>query len=272
MNYAKDIFLKAKKVLMGGSDENIYAAPFVSAADCHACTTPCVDEDHPHYPSYLKISHDMPMLYSVKPYTRHVLISTGKEDWESHIEDDKESLAHHLTKAIQEGQRGSTFSSGRILVTNSSRLAEDWDGPGWQVVVLPDQIVVNNVTIDQCGDFFQAFLQETPLVAQKQSKEVEQGKGEQHVDSPQEGQINIEMDKSINSPTSRTVSAGKSTFVAHKWQAKAAIMICSHRKRDKRCGVTAPILRKEFMRMLRSKDLLGDAEGDVEIWMISHIG
>src|SRR5690348_3801711 len=104
MNYAKGLFLKVKKIAFS-AEEDINAAPFISAADCHACTTPCAEEDHPHYPSYLKINHDMPLLYSVKPYTRHVLISTGKEDWEPHIDDDKASLAHHMSKAIDEGQQ-----------------------------------------------------------------------------------------------------------------------------------------------------------------------
>ncbi|ORZ21962.1 Sucrase/ferredoxin-like-domain-containing protein [Lobosporangium transversale] len=70
----------------------------------------------------------------------------------------------------------------------------------------------------------------------------------------------------------REVTAGKTTFIAHKWKPKAALMICSHRKRDKRCGVTAQILKKEFTRILRSRDIYGDCEDDVEIWLISHIG
>ncbi|KAI8093571.1 Sucrase/ferredoxin-like-domain-containing protein [Halteromyces radiatus] len=45
------------------------------------------------------------------------------------------------------------------------------------------------------------------------------------------------------------------------------LLICSHRRRDKRCGVTAPILAREFDHILRSKQL-----DEVEIVMVSHIG
>ncbi|KAG0348960.1 hypothetical protein BG005_011239 [Podila minutissima] len=296
MNYAKGLFLKVKKIAFS-AEEDINAAPFISAADCHACTTPCAEEDHPHYPSYLKINHDIPLLYSVKPYTHHVLISTGKEDWEPHIDDDKASLAHHMGKAIDEGQHrlraAGVETQGKILLTNSSRLAEDWEGPGWQVLVLPDQIMVNNVTIEQCRDFFDAFLAAPVGEAVTDSEPVDEG-----VVSGDKLQVTTEHDEDVSNtpkavgpedestpspapapapapsstPNSRTVQAGNTTFVARRWLPKAAIMICSHKKRDKRCGVTAPILGKEFKRILQSKDLYGDAEGDVEIWMVSHIG
>ncbi|KAF9919129.1 hypothetical protein BX616_001180 [Lobosporangium transversale] len=255
MNFVQGIFLQVKKLATGSEDLDLSASPFVSVADCHSCATPCREEDHPHYPSHLKINQDRPLLYSVKPYTRHILISTGQDDWESHIDRDKDSLAFHLSKAIDEGQKRLKDTDDRdpekILVTNSSRKAENWEGPGWQVIILPDQIIVNNVTPEQCNDFFEAFLR--PAVGSISF----QGVTTTSTDHNQQG---IE------------VEAGKTAFRALRWLPKAVIMICSHKRRDKRCGVTAPILRKEFMRVLRSKDLYGDCEGDVEIWMVSHIG
>ncbi|KAF9359550.1 hypothetical protein BGX34_008306 [Mortierella sp. NVP85] len=250
MNFVQGAIIKAKKLLNGGEEQDLTASPFIGISECHGCASPCQDEDHPHYPSYLKINQDLPLLYSVKPYTRHVLISTGKDDWESHIDSDKASLAYYLSRAIDEGQKKQRESNGndveRIMLTNSSRKAEDWEGPGWQVIILPDHIMVNNVTAEQCDDFYEAFLK------------------------PSVGSMQL-TDGSDAGGGSR-VQAGKTTFVARRWQPRAAIMICSHKKRDKRCGVTAPILRKELVKVLRSKDMYGDGEGDVEIWMVSHIG
>ncbi|KAG0278800.1 hypothetical protein BGZ95_003088 [Linnemannia exigua] len=284
MNYVQKMFLTAKRVAMGSAEVDVEAPPFVGLSDCSACPNPCGDDDHPHYPSYLKINQTMPLLHSVKSYERHVLISTGKEDWESHIDSDKSSLAFYLQNAIDKGQQrlrdsGSGQSVYRIVLTNSSRKAETWDGPGWQVVVLPDQLVVNNVTPEQCDDFFEAFL-EPPVGTFGQeadgSNEI-QSRDNTTAPSSQEASTGPSFssaggDQGRNSPLSREVRKGKTTFIAHRWQAKAAVMICSHKKRDKRCGVTAMILKKEFTRILRSKDLLGDAEGDVEIWLVSHIG
>ncbi|KAH7045104.1 Sucrase/ferredoxin-like-domain-containing protein [Linnemannia elongata] len=286
MNYMQKLFLTAKRVAIGGAEVDVDAPPFVGLSDCSACPNPCDDDDHPHYPSYLKINQTMPLLHSVKPYERHVLISTGKEDWEGHIDSDKSSLAFYLQNAIDKGQQRLRDSDNgqsvyRIVLTNSSRMADTWDGPGWQVIVLPDQIVVNNVTPEQCDDFFEAFLEppfEGTWGQSAAAGTVTQGQ-ETTTASQDDTGSNTNTGSSASTgverghlPLSREVKAGKMTFTAHRWQAKAAIMICSHKKRDKRCGITAAILKKEFTRILRSKDLLGDAEGDVEIWLVSHIG
>ncbi|KAG0246045.1 Sucrase/ferredoxin-like-domain-containing protein [Mortierella sp. GBAus27b] len=247
MNFVQSVITKAQKLVNGSEEQDLSASPFISVSDCHSCESPCRDEDHPHYPSYLKFNQEKPLLYSVKPYNRHVLISTGKEDWASHIEDDRDTLAYHLSKAIDEGQKrlreAGSKETEKIMLTNSSRKAEDWEGPGWQVIILPDHVMVNNVTPEQCGDFFEAFLK------------------------PTVGSIHL-----VDGGSPVQVEAGKTTFVAHRWRPRAAIMLCSHKRRDKRCGATAPILRKEFLRVLRSKDLYGDGDGDVEIWLVSHIG
>ncbi|KAF9956507.1 hypothetical protein BGZ72_002746 [Mortierella alpina] len=296
MNLVQGLILKAKMLAVGIQEEDLSAPPFVSISDCHGCDTPCGDEDHPHYPSYLKINQDKPLLYSVKPYRRHVLISTGQEDWPAHIDDDKGSLAHHLSRAIDEGQRkirDSGRTPAKILLTNSSRKAENWEGPGWQVIVLPDHIVVNNVTPEQCSDFFDAFLahevgHSTLRNSTDNGTEDGPSKGDGHDQATREVAIAGAGERARTGTRTgtgvgagagvgegqqqRSIHAGKTTFVAHRWQPKAAVMLCSHKKRDKRCGVTAPILRRELTRVLRSKDLLGDGEGDVEIWMVSHIG
>ncbi|KAF9121007.1 hypothetical protein BGX30_002837 [Mortierella sp. GBA39] len=321
-------------------DPNI---PYISSEDCNACPSPCKDEDHPHYPSYLKIDHEMPLLHSMKPYIRHVLISTGQDDWDAHIDSDPTQLAHHMQKAIDAGQQRLRDENGgkdvpRIVLTNSSRKAETWDGPGWQVVILPDQIVVNDVTPEQCDDFFEAFLRPavgavfdgpiTTTVADASNKEIQVEKdGEQdsstvsistansapEVSSASSTSTQQSADGSTRttttttttassfrtisassssssihstastitgpghfhhstSDTTRQVQAGSTTFLAHRWLPKSAIMICSHGKRDNRCSKTAPLLKKQFLQCLRRKDIYGDAEGDVEIWLVSHIG
>ncbi|KAG9321866.1 hypothetical protein KVV02_002202 [Mortierella alpina] len=327
--------------------------PYVSASDCNACPTPCQDQDHPHYPSYLKIDQETPLLNSTRTYTRHVLISTGQEDWEASIYDDRDSLAPYLQKAIDEGQERLKQANGgkdlpRIVLTNSSRVCEHWGGPGWQVIILPDHIVVNNVTPEQCDDFFEAFLkpsvgttvapgtsvgtmtssawavekdlgqESSPQVSRNLCSATSTLTSTSTSSPPQDGRTSLSAAYSSSHTTittttvsttesislehehehelkhehkpngsvhptqhhnhhhapdqTREVTAGKTTFMAHRWQPAAALMICSHKKRDKRCGVTAAILKKEFTRILRSKDIYGDGEGDVEIWLISHIG
>ncbi|KAG0343207.1 Altered inheritance of mitochondria protein 32 [Podila humilis] len=395
-------------------DEDV---PYVPISDCHSCSNPCEDMDHPHYPSYLKIDTESPLLHSMKPYSRHVLISTGQDDWPASIDEDESSLAPHLQRAIDKGQQklreeNPTIEFARIVLTNSSRVCEHWGGEGFQVLVLPDQIVVNNVTPEMCDDFFEAFLRppvghafdeaaaNAAAAAVAVSKKLKEGQKEAAVfetkqhqrqgelevgkddgqafaatttvsttttktterdnilhnnnnnnnnNNSLDGNITIQATKTSNTEGNKTIVVTTTTthttsntnsfdssfsdtssttssvtlaaaamepsqhityeqmdetscratvyhhthnvndddgddgdsqkttttstqFVALQWQPKAAIMICSHRKRDKRCSVTAAILGKEFQRILRSKDIFGDGPGDVEIWKISHIG
>lgn len=61
-----------------------------------------------------------------------------------------------------------------------------------------------------------------------------------------------------------------------KMQYDAVVLLCSHKQRDKRCGVTAPILRAEFERHLRQQHLFRDAHdsrpGGVLVQYINHVG
>ncbi|OLL22891.1 Actin patches distal protein 1 [Neolecta irregularis DAH-3] len=57
---------------------------------------------------------------------------------------------------------------------------------------------------------------------------------------------------------------------------KAVVLICSHKKRDRRCGIAGPILQQEFRKYLREKNLLRNWDEDetdsVGVFLCSHIG
>lgn len=54
------------------------------------------------------------------------------------------------------------------------------------------------------------------------------------------------------------------------------ILLCSHRRRDARCGITAPLIKKELERHLRPLGLYRDDSderpGGVGIYFVSHVG
>ncbi|KAI9810364.1 MAG: hypothetical protein M1826_003640 [Phylliscum demangeonii] len=55
------------------------------------------------------------------------------------------------------------------------------------------------------------------------------------------------------------------------------ILLCSHKTRDARCGLSAPLLRREFERQLRMRGLLRDSAhddrpGGAAVYFISHVG
>lgn len=54
------------------------------------------------------------------------------------------------------------------------------------------------------------------------------------------------------------------------------VLLCSHKRRDARCGITAPLIKKEMERHLRGHDLYRDMDderpGGVGIYFVSHVG
>lgn len=58
---------------------------------------------------------------------------------------------------------------------------------------------------------------------------------------------------------------------------KGFVLLCSHRTRDKRCGVTAPIMRDALVSELRQEDLFSDLnddddEGGIKLAFCNHVG
>lgn len=54
------------------------------------------------------------------------------------------------------------------------------------------------------------------------------------------------------------------------------VLLCSHKRRDARCGISAPLIKKELERHLRPAGLYRDANderpGGVGIYYVSHVG
>jgi len=80
-----------------------------------------------------------------------------------------------------------------------------------------------------------------------------------------------------NGLSSAMPSVSKSLpFTTRPCPHSALILMCSQRTRDARCGQSAPILYKEFSRILRPlglhRDMNDERPGGVGIYFISHVG
>jgi hypothetical protein len=49
----------------------------------------------------------------------------------------------------------------------------------------------------------------------------------------------------------------------------STVLICSHKKRDRRCGELGPLLREEFHQQLQDKPALQDR---VQVYQVTHVG
>lgn len=73
-----------------------------------------------------------------------------------------------------------------------------------------------------------------------------------------------------------SIGSNTTTFKTRPIPHSYLILMCSHKTRDARCGQSAPLLRKEFERILRPmglyRDLHDDRPGGVGIYFINHVG
>lgn len=200
--------------------------------DCDTCVEEC--DEHSQYPSYLDFDNKSPLLGSMSPYGRHFMISTAQSDWPERIEEDYGTLAANL-QALLVAQP----MSWRTFVTNTSLIPQygTTASCSLDVVILPDNIIVGNVTPDDAQLLYDVFVK-MPLPTEP---------------------VDITKFKDI----------GELGVYPNPFE--NMILICSHRKRDKRCGVTAPILAREFDHVLRELDI-HDGEGGTSVSMVSHVG
>ncbi|KAB8231159.1 Altered inheritance of mitochondria protein 32 [Aspergillus alliaceus] len=80
------------------------------------------------------------------------------------------------------------------------------------------------------------------------------------------------IDSFIDNPS----QAGKSHLTSRPCPHDYVVLLCSHQRRDARCGITAPLIKKELERQLRGhglyRDLDDERPGGVGIYFVSHVG
>lgn len=273
--------------------------------DCDACTT--------HYPKKFSIDESDRLFGHVKGWNTHLIVGTGKTDWVRDVTDEKGSVMQAVGKAGLERKNGKIMLSASNLPSGEEGHGpEDEEGtsdclllPAWVVVekVAPSKVeglmrevvetsVTNNMLVGKRGaemngnghvsapDKMQNGEEQPPDVSGLQIGEeaeaeaaptTREGHGEG--ETPQQSQQSEE--PSTLEPTTLPPSIS-SSFKVRPIPHSYLILMCSHKTRDARCGQSAPLLRKEFERILRPmglyRDLQDDRPGGVGIYFINHVG
>ncbi|KAL2835035.1 Sucrase/ferredoxin-like-domain-containing protein [Aspergillus cavernicola] len=193
-----------------------------------------------HYPAKMKIEKVAPLYGYIKEFHTHVLVATGQSDWKEKVEQERGSLmeAFHDSPGSKHG---------RMMVSASNLSAPDADGNskmenGTTVLLLPSFTFVDSVNPSDVTEAITHFI-DTPL-SQDPSKSITQ------------------------SPHSR---------LKHRpCEYDYVVLLCSHKRRDARCGLTAPLIKRELERHLRPQGLYRDVDderpGGVGIFFVSHVG
>lgn len=218
------------------------------------CSEQC-DDCHSKYPSSLKFDDDFPLWNSTKPFGLHLVVATGKTDWPHDATGTSGTLshavAHWASKAKFEelSEESSLIKvtvgslSSDALITNEEYINE----AAGDVLILPFFAWVRNVRIKQVPQVFDTVIAELIQLRKTHSSELPTKS------YPEFPDVKVECDPN-----------------------QAHVFLCSHRTRDKRCGVTAPIIKKEMDIYLRDLGLYRDhgdnRPGGVNISFINHIG
>ncbi|TFK27062.1 hypothetical protein FA15DRAFT_587075 [Coprinopsis marcescibilis] len=212
----------------------------VSSADCRSCSDPCDLGHHDPFPKRFQIDWDSEMLGTVKPYHRQIVISTGKSDWERDITDNAGSLAAAMSDSSSTQASGKTrvngkgtrpvtglfhtSDSGRISVLNGSHRTICQEDDHETVLVFPDFKMVSEV-------------RRSPLGAQ----------------DLWDNAVNPELDR-------KGGFLEKTSLKTWVLPYSCVILICSHKKRDNRCGIAAPKLEHAFIKSLEAQGWDADTE------------
>lgn len=217
--------------------------PTANLEECLACEAPCTAEEEAEYPHYIakSIDRDLPLIGSVKPYGRHILISTGKKDWAHSIDEEDGSVAQGIFRSLYEKNYGGRKRDGesRIVLSNTSFAPARIGSGRTEVMIMPEFKLIRGVSAETSGEFVKGFID---------------GAGDNEL-------------------------LENTTLPFH-----SVVLICSHNKRDKRCGVTSKYLVKAFESGLRRRDIYrsfddmrteeqgGVRGGGTVLGCVSHVG
>ncbi|GAA5935162.1 hypothetical protein JCM3775_007220 [Rhodotorula graminis] len=235
---------------------------------CAACAE-CDDTDAADYPKGFEMDLETTMLGSVNPLGRQILVSTGKSDWIREVTDDADSIPGLVRAVFDETSAAGTPSekkgllgkfgamvlggdkkkedeqegipgvhpssaappadgvvSSKLSILSSSFISSSHEGHRESVIVLPDYKVVHEVEASRAavGELVKGYLR------------------------PEVGRA----------------GAGELSGSLRSWPLpyQCVILLCSHRKRDKRCSIAAPLLISQFHHHLEKHGFHVDERGD----------
>ncbi|EXJ81581.1 hypothetical protein A1O1_07645 [Capronia coronata CBS 617.96] len=266
--------------------------------DCTSCTT--------HYPSRFSVDQSDKLYGHVKGWNTHLIVGTGKTDWVRDVTDEKGSVMQAVGKA------GVDRKNGKLMLSASNlppRINWDTDPDGGypgeepgtsDCLLLPAWVVIEKVAPSKVERLLRDVVEKsvtntTPLrrktavnghengygtTKQAESEEKQQNGLEHQYDNDgtsDASKLHVQDQHSSDSLEPQTIPACvSSSFNVRPIPYDYLILMCSHRTRDARCGQSAPLLRKEFERILRPmglyRDMHDDRPGGVGIYFINHVG
>lgn len=256
-----------------------------------------------HYPKKFSIDEDDKLYGHVKGFNVHLLVGTGKSDWVRDVTDEKGSVMQALGKVGLEVKSGGKRKGGERVMLSASDFpsGEECHGPGEEngtadVMILPSWSVVEKVAPTKAGVLMREVVDQGALIAMPvggdsngngevftngdahatSNEEEGEGEGTHTQDLQIDGGAEAEGQETATLDPAPIPASISTSFKIRPIPHSYLILMCSQKTRDARCGQSAPLLRKEFERILRPMGLYRDVHderpGGVGIYFISHVG
>lgn len=238
--------------IQASPDELIAASVPVSTGDCRYCADPC-DQGHDEYPKTWGVDMETQMFGSVKPYSRQVVISTGKSDWPHDISSESGSLAEYLDSAISshksdkskpDSTSKSDLSNSKPELSNGKSSKKEKGGAGLYLSSKERKItILNGSHWTVCDDEREEAVLVLPdykvVVGVPRTKE---GAAAFHAGHLAPG---------VSRASASASSEGMKSWVLPY---SCIILLCSHKRRDNKCGIAAPKLEHGFSVALEKEE------------------
>ncbi|KDE06888.1 hypothetical protein MVLG_02776 [Microbotryum lychnidis-dioicae p1A1 Lamole] len=255
---------------------------------CKGCAHDDSD-DLETYPKTFDVDLDSEMLGSVNYYGRQILIATGKSDWDREVTDDPESLpgllksAYELATTCSDGGRkgtgllNKTFQKLKIVKGDDAPLPEGSVYKGvYPSIVAPPPLKASTSAVAPDST-------ETAEVVEPPRLSILTGSFLSNSHEDDDHSVIVLPDFKIVHHVSAKASSvkafvgshlhpsvprpGLSSLTSSKTRSyplpyRALVLICSHKRRDKRCHIAAPLLINQFHHHLAEHDLEMDERGD----------
>ncbi|KAI9727839.1 MAG: hypothetical protein M1834_007885 [Cirrosporium novae-zelandiae] len=211
--------------------------PKEDGEDCENDCESCVEK----LPSRFHVDEKRELYGMVKPWGVHVLVATGKSDWVRKVERESGTLTEALAREDHGGKERLMILASNIeppeeYYTDSKKPTT--------VLLLPAFIFVNHVTNSDVPELMRRFIDTSP---------------------------------SVTTPLSSKPALYPSGDLSYRdCPHDYVVLLCSHKHRDARCGISAPLIKRELERHLRPRGLYRDSNderpGGVGIYYVSHVG
>ena len=219
-----------------------------SEDECSVCASPC--SVHPSYPSHLSID-DGDMRGSVKRHRRHILVSQGRpySRWPQEVTDQPDAYITVLSRLIRERERLIGYKV-RVSETDyeeeaAAAAAEDEqrDDDRADLFVFPDMLHFPAVSRQSLPLWVDGLLVDDRGAMHFKQQHAEAA---DRVRQAEQAAAVSSTEQQAGELTEGSAASLPDVDFECRPVIGCAVLICAHKQRDKRCGVTGPILARQI--------------------------